>query len=913
MKLIDIHWGWITPGVGQANRRRQLDLYMDILDARMAEGKSGDRFYFTQPGWVLDIEQSEAVRRITVTSPEKGKADGPMRPEQLERFKKAVSRGQLVYVAYPYSGAVVEGMVGEAVLKALRLSKEIAERHFGVKVTGFFVHDGPFQLDWNTPMIPQIAVLAGLTHIFGKTLAVIESPDGTRLPMLGQPSIGTDLLYTGTEAPHLPVHMGELRGRFGELTCATSAEVEALLTAPALPVVSAEAIRTKGWYGGAPLVMQQQAAMRRTDLALAVLGFNHALRGETADLADLWKRSLVLQDCHLQWLLADVAAHYLPLARELETELIGRLTQLANIDQQPDPRATLAPDTRNLTPAFAFNPLPHRRSGVLRSGDRFVACVDMQPASTAPLRSDAETSVHATTTAIENNRIRVELGSTGEILSVHDRSGKCLYHGRANRLRHWVNRPAQGEFLLRAMNVWEEPFSGNIRLETEVDIPADGIYPLFLDVVRGLAVAVTANDDDWIRVTNGHWGGGLPSGNQEHGYSQTCDLKLRQGRNRIVLHSVADEGFKLRAAVLRINGKFSELQYWHGSKVLEWAPDPFQVEHIEVRGLGARAEIEFRGRFSTCTAVLTLSLDHDSERVDSVLTRHYDEPIYEGLQTLPLHPEIGSYLGSYCERPYVPAFTVEHDTWRGTTTYSSDKPFGFARAEDSDRAWMTGRFREIFEGMAPFLGIFTGIAESPEGSLAMLTDGHGHFFRRRPRHQGIETLGLSLGSSIIHPMTQNYRMPPGSYWEKIGRNFGGVDYDDSHEKFGFIRPAGDIVCAWSLLYSARPFIARAFCNEQLLERIFPPIPAIRDRRSGFRVIGRNIAMVGMESPGDNILIRLLNFAAAERRFKVILPWNPVEVRSEGEVKTDDLEIGRKSFSGRMPPHAVREFKVHIRN
>ncbi len=890
MKLIDIHWGWITPGVGQANRRRQLDLYMDILEARQ---ERGERFFFTQPGWLLDIGQAGAVRRITTTSPEPGKADGPMRPEQLERFRAAVRRGQLVYAAYPYSGAVVEGMVGEAVLKALRLSHELAADHFAMAPEGFFVHDGPFQLDWNATMVPQIGILAGFTHICGKNLAIIESPDGSRLPMLGQPANGTDLLYTGTEAPHLPVHMNELRERFGELACATAAEVEALLTDPTLPVVSSQAVRTKGWYGGAPLVMQQQAALHRADLALGVLAFNQVLRGDATDLDDYWKRSLVLQDCHLQWLLADVDAHYLPLARELETEVRQRLS--------------LAP--ASCTPSHAFNPLPHRHSGVIRSGDTYLACTDVAPASTVSVATVADDVVRATPSMLENNRIRVELSPMGEVLAVFDRAGAVLYRGQANQVRHWINRPAQGEFLLRAMNIWEQPFSGSIRLETEVDVPADGAYPLFLDVVRGLAVAVAANGDDWVRVTNAHWGGGLPSGNQEHGYSQTAYLQLRKGKNRIVLHAIADEGFKLRGAVLRLNGRFAELQYWHGCKVLEWALDPFVVEDVHVREQGARATIEFRGRFSTCTATLTVSLDQNNERVDSVLLRHYDDQVYEGMQTPPLPPEVGSYLGSYCERPYVPAFTVEHQTIPQRTAYSSDKPYGFTTAQDSDRSWNNGRFRDLYAGMAPFLGIFTGIAESPAGSLAMLTDGHGHFFRRRPRHEQVETLGLSLGSTIIHPMTQNYRMPKGSYWEKIGRGAGGVDYDDSHERFDFICPKGDIACSWSLLFCADAQFDRKHCHEQLLESLFPlqgtNAPVIRD----FQLTGDGICLAAMERRESHVVLRLVNLGDKAENFELTLPWPVTALEVTSEMSIAHLQTSAQTVAGRLPPHALREFVI----
>lgn len=893
MTLIDLHWGWITPGVGQANRRRQLDLYMDILDARR---DAGDRFLFTQPGWLMDLDQAEAVKRITTTSPEKGKSDGPMRPDQLERFKEAVRRGQLVYVAYPYSGAVVEGMVGEAVLKAYRLSRAIAAGHFGTPPSACFVHDGPFQLDWNAPMIPQIVRLAGFTTLVGRTLGVVECPDGTRLPMLGQPLEGTRVLFTGTEAPHLPVHAAELRERFGDLACATADEVGSLLDDPALPALSSEAVRTKGWYGGAPLVMQQQAALRRADLAIGLLAFNGALRGEVGDVDDLWKRSLVLQDCHLQWLLADVGSHYLPLARELEAEVRHRL-QNSEPGSQP--------------PSLAFNPLPHARSGVVRSGETYLAFANVAPASTAPVVPAADSAVRATATSLENNRIRVELDSSGRILAVRDAEGTLRYAGAANQIRHWVNRPADGEFLLRTLLAWEEPFSGNIRLETEVEIPADGVYPIRLDVLRGLAVAVAVGDEDWVRATNGHWGGGLPSGNQDHGYSQNAAIRLRRGRNRIVLHAVADAGFKMRSAHLVVGDRCVEMQYWRGRKVLEWAPDPFRVDRVDVCEQGARATVTFIGVFATCSAKLAVSLDHDSERIDVRYVREYAHRVHEGLQTLPLPADVGSYLGSSCERPYVPAFTVEHRTAPRRTTYASDKPYGFSEARDSDRAWATGRFRELYEGMAPFLGTFVAIAESACGSLAMLTDGHGHFFRRRPLHEDVEALGLGLGATIIHPMTQNYRMEAGSYWEKIGRGPGGVDYDDAHERFDFVCPEGEVVCGWSLVFSPGPRIARTRCHEQLLESLFPLQPTAQAICGGFVVRGEDVVLAAMEAEKGGWLLRLVNLADAARPFVIVLPFPPSAVDSTGGLPVPGLRIEGCGMVGSLPPLAVREVRVGL--
>ncbi|HEY3415527.1 MAG TPA: hypothetical protein VGM23_01470, partial [Armatimonadota bacterium] len=701
-----IHWGWVTPGVAECNRQLQEEQYLAFL---LQESSRGDTFNFTQPGWVLDDALSPALIALTAENPEQGKQGQPFPEETLASLRTALAQRQLSYLAYPYSGAIVEGMLGEAVLCAYRLTCQVVEKTLGVRPTGCFVHDGIVKLDWNCAMMPQIAQLAGFDHLFGRFNALIVSPDGSEFPMYGQPNGAIPLLYDVVELMDAPLQIATLRrqAKGRPIRFHATHGVAELLNAPE-DRCSALDTRTKGWYGGAPLVMQMQAHLRRADWYLTTLATLLALQGQTADLTDLWKRSLILQDCHLQWLLHDLAPHYLPAARQHEEEVKQQLQHAAG--------------TGN---AWIFNPLAFPRDGVVQVDGQYRYVPHVPPFGSSPVTQVAAGQVSASTTTLRNNCIAVEVGSRGQLLSVADTAGHTQYFGAANQIKHWHNVPCSGEITLRTGDDWTgDGFCGNIRLRTEVIIPEDGEYTFHFEVPRGMTIALAREDGEWALATNCHWAGGMPSQQRDTEHTGNGRIALPRGRQRLCLSAVADRGFHLQAACLTLGQQVIPLQTWHGEKLLAWEDDPFVIEQVEANSAGARGTVVLNGGFSTCRAQLLLQLDEGQQRLDVRLTRHYDAPTFEGFQTLPLPLEVGSYLGSYCERPYLPAFAVETRVPYQTTRYTSDKPYGYSEAITTDEGWWTGRFCELYAGISPFLGIDTALAESPLGSVLLLTDGH---------------------------------------------------------------------------------------------------------------------------------------------------------------------------------------------
>jgi hypothetical protein len=891
-----IHWGWVTPGVADCNRRLQEGQYLEFL---ATDGCDKGTFNFTQPGWVLDSGMHPTVRAVTGENVEPGKRGTPFAAETLDVLRRAVQDETLHYLAYPYAGAIVEGMTGESALRGYRLTRAVVRENLQADPLGFFVHDGPSALNWTCHMLPQIGWLAGYRYLFGTYSALVDSPDGSTMMMFGRPDAAA-YLYDVVELMDAPQQVRELCAEHGEAHLR-------FVSAACLPAFNATVTRresslrllTKGWYGGTPLVLQMQAALRRTDQALSVLETLQTLMGVHVDLTDYWKRSLIMQDCHLQWLLHDLTPHYLPLALRLEQEVRGHIAALLRGE-----------DTAALR--YAFNPLPFPRGGVVETADhRFTLVPQVAPCATQPLPDDSTETVQASATALSNGLIDVALGPQGQILSVTDRQGVVRYTGVANRLVHWHNAPASGTLALTTGVAWTDgAFCGNLRLYTEVEVPEDGEYAFALDVPRGMTIALAREGEEWVPAANRHWAGGLPSKNHDC-YSGCGQLHLQQGRNRLVLHAVADEGYHIQSAVLQRAGQEWPLTHWQGEFITRWEEDPFRVAQVDTQEAGARATVAFHGAFSSCQAVLTLTLDAGSERVDVQLTRHYAERVHEGFQTLPLPLEIGSYLGSCCERPYVPAFAVEHAMPYAQTRYTSDKPYGYLEAYDDADSWKNGRFRPFFAGLTPLLGIDTALAESPDGTTVLLTDGHNHFYRRRDDARAQECLGLSLGASTIHPQTQSYRMPVGSPWEKIGRH-AITDYADAHERCDFVAPVGELCCGWSLYFSDQPAVPRACCHRQRLERLFPLMPASRALALPCAVEGEGVVITAVEyAATGEVLVRLVNLQATATPFTLTLPWPVASAQCSEAMPLVGLAVAADGVQGVLPPYALRELRIAV--
>lgn len=881
-KLLAVHWGWVTPGVPDCNRRLQEAVYLDFL---AAEAESGDRFNFTQPGWVLDSQLDDDLTALTCANPEPGFRGGPFGASTMAALRLAVQSRQLTYLAYPYSGMVVEGVSGETILHSYRLTMDVVRRNLGVEPSGFFVHDGPTSLDCNVPAMVQLGVLLGLGPIFGRRSALVESEDGSQLQMIGLRPGSIDGIVTNVvELVDAPEQVESLRaeydGRF--LSVDDLGPASTLAKRPH----KLDLFVTKGWYGGTTAVMQMQASLRRSDCLLSALESAGAVLRRCEDMSKFWKRSLILQDCHLQWLLHDVESHYLPCARSHEADLRERL-------------GFLLTETPIEGSRFVYNPLPFDRVGVVRRGDRYRFFPRAPAYGTTGDAIDVD--VRVTPTSLENDRIHVDLGGCGEVLSVRSLDGGSKFEGISNRVVRRHNRAASGQFELVTGAPLSMPgFHGCVRLTAEVNAPEAGEYDFSFGVHRGMTVVVEGVD--WASAMNRHWGGGLP-GSPERPQDWTVGkVELKAGRQNIVISAVSDGGIHLDHATFTRGQHVLSPDRWSGSKTSEWAVDPFRVERIETTAEGARGSLVYHGRFAVCEAVLRVWLDWGSDRVECCLTKTYDTPSHEGFETLPLPLSVGSYLGGSCERPYVPAYTVESDVEPGQTRFYSNKPFGFEESVAGADGWSTGQYRELFDGLWPILGIDTGIAESPRGSQVLYSDGHNHFFRRCSDDS--ELLGLSLGVSAIHPQTQGYKLAPESPWERIGRHLK-TDYANAHDTCDFVRSSGQVTTTWSWQYSSDP-VNRAECRRTQLSRLVPLTAADEPLSAPLALAGADVIVTGIEAKGGTIAVRIVNYSDAPAPFRIAArsPIGSVDVSAGMPI--DHLEVEGDSVAGVLPPGAVRE-------
>ncbi|MFW6061106.1 MAG: hypothetical protein ACODAQ_13075, partial [Phycisphaeraceae bacterium] len=846
-RLVVFHWGWVTPGVLPGNRRLQLDGYLRFVENQPAD----TLFNTTQPGWLFDRELAPWVLEVTRAHPDPMRRTTPASEAQVERFAALVAAGKLVYVAYPYSGAVVEGMAGEAVLRSLRLTRRIAASALGAASEGFLVHDGPTFLDWNAPQVVQIGRLAGFGWVLGCGCARVRSADGSVLPVLGPHGSEEQGRWLVRETPHAPPFMDGVREALhGEEVAFASLNALARQLpedAPARPATC----RTKGWYGGTPDVLAAQAHLRRVDRKLPMLAaMRHRTDLSPAQIDDIWKASLILQDCHYQWLYHDAAAHLRRAAADLERRVDAHVAGLAG-DGDGDRQA-----------AVVFNPLPFERAGVVERHGEY-RLVDRVPAmAAAAVVACDQPDVHATTDELANDRLRVKLGAHGEIIEARNEVGHTIYRGSAGLVRHFVNVPCEETFALRTGEHWARRVSGNLVLECEVDVPAAGSYTFTLDTPVGLPILLVRGDGGWASACNLHWGGGLPSANRDPQHTGTGTITLPRGKQRLRLHALADCGFMLAEATLRQGENVVRPAHWQAKLTSRWEEEPFHIERRRVVGRGHRAWVEMEGRFSTCCAVLRVGLTQGSRRIDCSLSRTFDQPTREGFRTDPLPLEVASYLGAGCERPYAPPFTIETTLAAADARYTTDKPYGYDDAVAGAECWPTASSRAFFDGLTPLLGIDTAIAETPRGSVLMLTDGHGHFFRRE--EADAERLGLSLGASAIHPMTQGYRIPETSPWYALGRQNNGHDFADGVSDGDLALQRGRYDVSWSLLIDEAPMISRASAHRHRLDRLMPLQPAGAPVQAPLRLSGEDVVLEAFERDGDRALLRVVNLASEAR-------------------------------------------------
>ena len=549
--LLTFHWGWLSPACWQLVRHEQGAGYLAYLSTLPAEHFG--RASFTHAGWMFDLDMPSSVRQLPDQALEPTLHIAPFDDDEVAAWRREVTDGRLEPVTYYYTPLVAEQMTGEMLLRAIRYSREVIERQLGPSPVALAGHDPFTMMQWGTEQQVQLAALTGHTVLMCGMEANVVGLDGTRLPCIGMVSMRhglesmaspmikqlesdqRDAFFFATEM-HWHHHtnpferaLRQIRLRYGEVQFVPRAVSDWVELVRDWPDVPATGIGSKGWNAGGPDQMQLERLVRTCELllpgieAIAALHAGNAARNY--DLRVLWKRCLVLADNQVRWLLHDQKRIYLPSGRALLEDVIE--TAQSVLSQASTPLRGKAPR------AIVWNLLGWERSGVaeatvklpdgcqsiiLQGPQGEIPVVQKTPVPGDPQQVriswqaeslpawgykaydllPAESRVDqpdgdAGDLTLENDRLRAEFASNGELLSLQDkRSGRSLDGG--HRLLNVLAEPVEDEVrqIVARKPLAEQGWDGAgcCQVWAEVVVPEVAHYNLDLEEVFGCLILV---------------------------------------------------------------------------------------------------------------------------------------------------------------------------------------------------------------------------------------------------------------------------------------------------------------------------------------------------------------------------------------------------------------------------------------
>ncbi len=783
LELAQLQWGWITPGTSVAHRHAQDDAYLDFLAEPILERTR--HFLLTHCGWWLDGDATDWVLALTTANPEPGRNACPGSVATLAALRQYVEAGRLEFVIYPYAACVAEATSGEGLLRSFRASAELAQRRFGVTPRMALNHDFCYNLIWGTPQMPRLATLLGIDCLGGQLDAVAVGPDGSAIRVVGDTVFHDRMLEGDFDTDRAWFVPYELHTSI-ELHHALNAgrHVDALRNAVALglddylarrpdaPRVESRLMGTKGWYGGCIDSLLLEQAVKSVELRLPAV---EALAGQLplADreaierrLADLWKATWILMDNHILWQCHDYRLHYLPEAIRLRQRVTALEAELLHAGEAVVFNTVSWP--RDLVVSRGENDILIRR--VPGWGSRAIADgLECPPVEDDPL-------------TLRNERLCCRFDERGEILSC-DIDGLPVPVAGTGRLMRLHESPLECRLDLAAGESLAD-FEGSLVATMDLEVPP-GHDALWLSIAKmeGSAALIQAlpldgaddfpEEKSWYALQSLHWGGGgLPRATAAIERLRVITAGARRLRVRIWLLTQGSAMLSDLRAEDEAGRELAVGRLWHLRLLYRVArtmatPTGYTV----VRRTAALQTLRFTGEMPDLTYELEVSLRAGAAAVEYSARFHFPEPVRLGLSSPPFDPADGSLLGAQCERPYIPGLVVMAPVGPGAT-YVADKPYYLQEMlTDHQPSWHTDR-RDWWLGFSPFIGMNLAVAGDRQRRMGLFTRGLKHFFRWR--HGGEEWLGLSLGASIIHPMTQGHSVRPGTPAASLARR---TDHD----------------------------------------------------------------------------------------------------------------------------------------
>jgi len=221
------------------------------------------------------------------------------------------------------------------------------------------------------------------------------------------------------------------------------------------------------------------------------------------------------------------------------------------------------------------------------------------------------------------------------------------------------------------------------------------------------------------------------------------------------------------------------------------------------------------------------------------------------------------------------------------------------------RTWHTDHER-WWLGMSTFIGMNLAAADYRAGQLGLLTQGVKHFFRWE--RGGEETLGLSLGASVIHQMTQGHSAPPDSpFYDIIKRTSHNPYFDTS-----FLRAHGDYEFHYAICPAGRGVAARRELWKRAQEFALPARAVGSSRPAGVWAPGiackpDSVVVTALEPCDNGLALRVLNMSVRKTTARVRLPFDAQLAPSQPDAP--GATIRGRVIRIPLPPWAVRQVVV----
>ena len=751
---------------------------------------------------------------------------------------------------------------------------------------------------------------------------------------------------------------------------------------PDWPEIPATGLGSKGWNGGGPDQLQLSAVVRSCELLLPGLEAISALAAPGDEgqsrIHAYWKRMLFINESVIRWFLHDHKRIFLPAARTLLSDVHSYtrdlLQDLSAPLQSSSPRlvvwnllgwnrSAMAETEIELPAGFASLSLSSpgderpptqivplewgpdgdlRRARILWDAKNLPAwgyrAYDISFSSRSLPDFDNN---GASPLVLENARIRATFAPNGELISLEDkRSDRTLRGG--NRLLNLIPKPIQDERDILAGQPLADQggdFAGCFSASAEVSLPEVATYSLQLDETQGCLMFVEVDVLDYdnlpiaptrrFPIINLHWMGA------PHRYTSARNIPLGElasgTRLRITLWFLSEGQSVVGAGAVSSQRHSLAIHAWHLRWQYQLSPVPAEAVSAEIIEQGPVLQrIRFRGKLPQCSYETTASLSgsKNQHKIDFETRFTFNEPTQLGIPTPSMPPEIGSYLGSNNERPYIPGLVV---TFPAPTDpellvdapYSLRDPFKEVHPAVIQRSWLADATQPIHDfwwGLSPFVGLrFAQI----KGHFGLIAGGTPHFFLWRGLTAPDETLlGLSFGASLIHPRTVSKRIASDSEWFDFGRGPGYSDFLDGSDDYSFNHPHGRYVYHYSLslendpldlVREARQVSVPPFVIQTVPEDLpDEPAPTVQ---SWLQLDSDNLILSGCEWLGaqadfDLVRVRLVEMNGREVSATLEF-FRPIQLVDPGLLPLIFQLIDPHHVQVTVPPFAVRELILQL--